>query len=331
MGIELKTARDVRNFAGVLRKNPDKEEVLIRKACSQLINGGIWDLAPNACVTLITLMQNRGFKKEANKLCVHAPLSYAARKNPFQGYFELRRCMPDYFARQLERGAILGIDEMGKLSKAGIDEIFERLFSHATSFGLDILPLYQSDATRALEEEFFTTLNAVKCVKETDICRIRKSLGKRSKLFELKQVGKDLYTEVRRQGGGMGTGELEFKVAEAVPVPGPRFFATTVGGYHGFLKYYLEEVAQAAPEGANAYLDGTGILRRVECKGVWSPIIANKVLRPARIKDGEYHVVPVKFFRVSVDRSKKYKGKWEVTERDASGNPKCLQYKVTER
>ena len=39
---------------------------------------------------------------------------------------------------------------------------------------------------------------------------------------------------------------------------------------------------------------------------MWSPIVAGTVLRPIDQPEDQYHVVPVKFFNVAVDKTQKY-------------------------
>lgn len=66
--------------------------------------------------------------------------------------------------------------------------------------------------------------------------------------------GGDLFSQYPKTGARMDTGAPRHAVTSKEPIAGPVSFETTVGGYHGFFKYDVSEVAAIAPEGANAYL-----------------------------------------------------------------------------
>lgn len=64
------------------------------------------------------------------------------------------------------------------------------------------------------------------------------------------------FTQYERKGESMATGEPEFRVTKITPIGELIPFTTTIGGYHGFVKYATKEVEQIKPQGANAYVDG---------------------------------------------------------------------------
>lgn len=61
------------------------------------------------------------------------------------------------------------------------------------------------------------------------------------------------FTEVPKVGECMDTGEPEFLVRFKEKVGEPIVFRTTIGGYHGFVKYGLREVQIICPRQANVY------------------------------------------------------------------------------
>ena len=61
-----------------------------------------------------------------------------------------------------------------------------------------------------------------------------------------------------------------------------------------------------------------------------SPIIAGEYQRVG-LKDDIYHVVPIKFFDVELDNSRKYTTRTQIKERDAEGNATLVVTKVVPR
>lgn len=105
--------------------------------------------------------------------------------------------------------------------------------------------------------------------------------------WNLIKIGKDWFTEYPKQGERMDTGEPEFAVVGMTQVPSPHtMFRTTIGGYHGFVKYGINEVDRIKPLGANAYVTGDASIE---------------------YEDGnpKYHVMPVTFYSVQVDTTKR--------------------------
>jgi len=47
--------------------------------------------------------------------------------------------------------------------------------------------------------------------------------------------------------------------------------------------------------------------------------------------DGDYHLVPVKFYNANVGTSVKYKKEWTVVERDADDNATIISMEITPR
>jgi hypothetical protein len=105
--------------------------------------------------------------------------------------------------------------------------------------------------------------------------------------WHLIQIDKRIFTDYPKKGERMDNGEPEFLVTKIEKISeGPIQFSTAIGGYHGFLKYGIDEVKRIAPPEANAYtLDAT----KIECIG-GSPM---------------YHVVPITFYKVEVDSSRR--------------------------
>ena len=100
---------------------------------------------------------------------------------------------------------------------------------------------------------------------------------------QLMQLGKDWFTTVPKKGERMDSFVPEYHVQSIVPVGPPKKFTTTIGGYHGLLKYGLKEVEAIKPPEANGYtIPG-------EVGIVW--------------KDGNptHHTMMVQFYRVDAD------------------------------
>ncbi len=301
--IEEAIGEKLRNFDSL---PTDKRKAVLDLFFKHLTEGGAYDLSSGELCDLITVLQENGLNTQAHKLTISA--NAVIRQDPEESYNRFARDMPDYFAEQIESGKVLSRGEMRLLAKSGKDTIFERLFDHNTAYGLGILPSYENQATRELEAELLQAMQTYQdCPDVKSLRDLKKRLGKRADIFQLKQVGEDLYTfQNRKLGDAQPTGGIEYKVATATPVEGPRFMPTRVSGYYGILRFYTEEMARIAPKGANAFLDGNGILKSVEFGGMWSPIVAGNALRPINQPDDQYHIVPVKFFHVEVDRSQKY-------------------------
>ena len=69
----------------------------------------------------------------------------------------------------------------------------------------------------------------------------------------LVQIGKQWFTQYPKSGERMDTWEPEFVVTSMKKIGNPIVFRTTVGGYHGFFKFGVNEVQAIAPPNANAY------------------------------------------------------------------------------
>lgn len=304
----------------------EERKNVLSQLYGRLLQGEAYDWGRDLFL-LEKIFSANDLKKEGYELGMLS--NSVANEDQVRQYDRFAAQMPDYFARQIERGAMLSKEEMKQLSSASKEVVFGRLFNHATAYGLGILPGYDSPAIHELDDELLHAFQSWEKVEEKDLPALRKSLGKRAEMIELRKIGKDFYTQRKRESkSAMQTGELEYKIANITPVEGPRFLATHVAGYYGILRYFLEEVARIAPEGANAYLDGTGIIRTVQANGLWSPIMAGNVLRPVNQEKGEYHIVPLKFFKVEVDTSQKYEGNWNVLERDSEDNATYMRYEV---
>lgn len=106
--------------------------------------------------------------------------------------------------------------------------------------------------------------------------------------FPLIQFGGKTFTLYAKQGDGLDTVDPEYLVVQSEKVlGGPSIFRTTVGGYHGLFKYGIREVRRIAPPKANAYRFAGEV--QIEWKG----------------GNPTHHVVPIEFYRVEVDASKR--------------------------
>ncbi len=103
----------------------------------------------------------------------------------------------------------------------------------------------------------------------------------------LMKVGEDWFTQYPKKGASMDTFEPECLVRSVEPVGEPVEFKTTIGGYHGIVRYGIKEVEALAPRGANAY----------ETDGEWE-IIYEK-------GDPKYHRVRIQFYCADVDTSRR--------------------------
>ncbi len=237
---------------------------------------------------------------------------------------------PKQYAEYVQRDMILEPSRQIQLAQMSDIQFLDYVMNRNTSEHLEIYPEYAGEVMRAFSDEIFEGLRNLREVKLEDLPELRKQLGDRAKPIELSDWG-ELYTQVpRKNGEAMMTGKLEYKVANAVPIVGPHFFTTTTGGFYGFLKFYVEEVGKIAPKQANAYLLGTVWCVDVEEGRASSPIIAGEY-RGVGLKKGIYHVVPIKFFDVELDKSRKYTTRTQVKRRDAEGNATSIVTKVVPR
>lgn len=69
----------------------------------------------------------------------------------------------------------------------------------------------------------------------------------------LMQIGKQWFTQYPKKGEQMDTWEPEYLVTSMKKIGQPVLFRTTVGGYHGFFRFGVNEVKSIAPPNANAY------------------------------------------------------------------------------
>jgi hypothetical protein len=230
---------------------------------------------------------------------------------------------PETYSAYVQRDMILEPARQMQLADLTDRELMDYLMNRNTSKKLDIYPEYASSSMKKFSEEILEIMRNLYETECEDLPGLREKLGNKAKMIALSDCGV-LYTQIPRKNDFlMMTGKLEYKVEKATPVEGPRFFATTTGGFYGFLKFYEEEIGLIAPEKANSYLLGTGWCVDVEDRMVSSPIIAGEYqdIGFLGVKDGIYHVVPIKFFNVEADKSQKYSKRTRVLERDLEGNP----------
>ncbi|MEK7512279.1 MAG: hypothetical protein AAB575_04700, partial [Patescibacteria group bacterium] len=111
--------------------------------------------------------------------------------------------------------------------------------------------------------------------------------GTTNGFWHLVQMDKRYFTDYPKQGDRMDNHEPEFLTIKVEKLlGGPKQFRTTIGGYHGFFKYGINEVKSIAPSEANAYTIGD---IKIE------------------YKDGNptHHVGPVTFYKVEVDTTRR--------------------------
>ncbi len=224
------------------------------------------------------------------------------------GIKELKRD-PFMGAKNIFWYELLSDDKQERLSNASIDELFDCIMNRDTLYPLCIYPQYASPAMRALEAEVVVSLNSFREVYEKNLSRLRKQLGNRKNLIELMEVENEIYTQAKRGGKNQlqASGQIEFKTTRANPFIKTMFLVTHSVVESAGLLYYLEEITKIAPESAKAYLRGQAWRVDVEDKKVESPIVAETTLGPINQRNGEYRVVPIRFFKdVEIDRSKKY-------------------------
>ncbi len=70
----------------------------------------------------------------------------------------------------------------------------------------------------------------------------------------LMPIGDQWFTQYLKKGKGMDTWEPEYVVTSIEKIGEPVLFRTTVGGYHGFFKFGVNEIQAIAPPKANACL-----------------------------------------------------------------------------
>jgi hypothetical protein len=237
---------------------------------------------------------------------------------------------PDLYRQYVERGNLLEPAKQEELSKLDEVAFFNYLMQRDISDHLCIYPEYTSAVMKDLSDEIFKGLKTMKEVTLRHLPAMREQLGSRAHLIALKEFDGLFTQEPRKEGAAMMTGKLEYRVAQSECVPGPHFFTTTTGGYHGFLKFYEEEIGKIAPVEANAYLLGAGWCVTVSGGMADSPILLEDT-RKVPLKDDIYHVVPIKFFNAHPDTSAKFDIDIVVDERDDSGTATRYHYDLKKR
>ncbi len=223
---------------------------------------------------------------------------------------------PEFYDQCVETGDIIEEDRQSELSKMSEAQFKDYLMNRKTSERLSIYPEYVSDVMNAFSEEIFDGLSRLKEITLNNLPELREQLGSKAKMIELEEFCGKLYTRrQRKKESAMSSGELEFRVREAVPVCGSNFFFTTTGGYYGFLKFYNEEIGKIAPDKANAYLLGNTWCVNISKGRTESPIIAGEY-RDVALKDDTYHVVPIKFFDAEMNRMIRYTKKMKCKGKD---------------
>lgn len=103
----------------------------------------------------------------------------------------------------------------------------------------------------------------------------------------LVQIAEQWFTQYPKTGARMDSYEAEYVVFSMEEIGEPVLFRTTVGGYHGFFKYAINEVESMAPPGANAY----------------------RIVSEPQIEwhggDPTHHTVMVQFCRIEADTSQR--------------------------
>lgn len=229
----------------------------------------------------------------------------------------LRLTFPELYEKAVKKDGLLTPERQRELAKMKDDEFFDYIMNRNTLDHLFIYPENASHFMKVLNDNVFSTLRALQGRKYDDesVEILRRKLGDKAKMIALSDWG-ELYTqEPRKDNEVMMTGKLEYKVKKAVPIQGPHFFATKTLGYHGFVKFFEEHVADVAPEGANAYLLGNTLCLSVQDGRASSPIIAADY-RTVGLEDNIYHISPIKFFNVEVDKRWKYTTKTRAVKKD---------------
>ncbi len=103
----------------------------------------------------------------------------------------------------------------------------------------------------------------------------------------LVQVGDEWFTQYPKKGEGLDNLEPEYHITEFEKVGKPIQFRTTIRGWHGWLKYGINEVKAIAPFNANAYQ------------------IVGEVEMEMNGGDPTHHTCLVQFYRVIADNTKR--------------------------
>ncbi len=105
--------------------------------------------------------------------------------------------------------------------------------------------------------------------------------------WHLVQMGERYFTDYPKHGERMDNHEPEFLATMVEKLPGkPKKFRTTIGGFHGFFKYGIDEVKRIAPPEANAYTIGNIEIER-------------------NSGNPTHHVGSVTFYKVEVDTTQR--------------------------
>jgi hypothetical protein len=212
---------------------------------------------------------------------------------------DFSKSVPELYKEYVKKDAILEPERQIQLAQLDELQFLDYIMDRNTMEHLNIYPENANKIMRDFSEEIFEGLKNLRDFDDftaKELSDLRVQLGDKAKLIELSDDYKHTL-KPRGTGDTMRTGELEHKIAKAIYVPGPRFLATTTKGYYGFVRFYEEEVGRIAPENANAYRIGNTWCLSIEKGMASSPIIAGEY-RNVGLKNGEYHVIPLKFFHV---------------------------------
>ena len=113
----------------------------------------------------------------------------------------------------------------------------------------------------------------------------------------LVKVGDQWFTQYPKAGESLDTGEPEYIVTHLETISEPVLFRTTIGGYHGFFRYGINEVQSIAPPNANAYF-----------------FVTDPILERREGEDPTHQTAMVQFYRATVDTSNR------LTRSDALAN-----------
>jgi hypothetical protein len=170
------------------------------------------------------------------------------------------------------------------------DEIFDLIFNSNTFDGPRILPGYDTINMLELEKELYESFNKVG------------SLSEGRELTELMKFGNDVYAKKYKND------ESSLFKVEKLQYVGRGFVVVPVQGYHMIARYTPKDIGKFAPPEANSYLVGNILLVELENGYFYSPIIAGHLIGPIPLENGDYHILPVKFFNATdINWNKEYK------------------------
>ena len=238
----------------------------------------------------------------------------------YEDILEMQQNDPNQYQECVDKGYFFTPEQQQYHASLDTEQLFNYLLNTKFSWYLHTYPQYASPAMRELEQAIVDQFNTTSFVAKEDLPIIRHVLGERATPHELVHLRKYTFTvQPSPQGRLKPSSEIEYFVSQLTVVSGPRFLVTPLRDDPLVIAFYQEEVGQILPVKANAYSIGVEWCwnNPVRNNQAESPLVTNTRLSPLYVPDGDYQVIPLRFYDAVIDTSIKYKIQ---EEKDGQGN-----------